>query len=150
MKIPLFLHLLGVVIWVGGMFFAYMALRPTAAQLLEPPVRLKLWQGVFSRFFPWVFVSVGLILASGLYMVMQMGGFTAVGLYIHLMFALGLLMMLIFIYVFFSAFKKLNYHVDRKEWPSAGVALGKIRLLIGINLILGIVTITVAVLGGSI
>lgn len=150
MKIPLLLHLLGIVIWVGGMFFAYMALRPAAVQVLEPPMRLKLWRGVFSRFFPWVFLSVGLILASGLYMVMQMGGFAAVGLYIHLMFALGLLMMLIFIYVFFSAFKKLNNHVVREEWPSAGAALGQIRLLIGLNLILGIVTITVAVLGGSI
>ncbi|SDY07773.1 CopD family protein [Nitrosomonas sp. Nm58] len=150
MKIPLFLHLLGVIVWVGGMFFAYWVLRPIAAQLLEPPIRLKLWSGVFSRFFPWVFLSVGFILASGLYMVMQMGGFAAVGLYIHFMFALGLLMMLIFIYVFFSAFKKLNYHVAREEWPSAGATLGKIRLLIGLNLILGVVTITVAVLGGSV
>ncbi|SDG91060.1 CopD family protein [Nitrosomonas sp. Nm132] len=149
MKIPLFLHLLGVIVWVGGMFFAYWVLRPIAAQLLEPPIRLKLWSGVFSRFFPWVFLSAGFILASGLYMVMQMGGFAAVDLYIHFMFALGLLMMLIFIYVFFSAFKKLNYHVAREEWPSAGTALGQIRLLIGLNLILGVVTITVAVLGGS-
>ncbi|SFI18808.1 CopD family protein [Nitrosomonas sp. Nm34] len=149
MKILLFLHLLGVVIWVGGMFFAYMVLRPTAAQLLDSPLRLKLWHGVFSRFFPWVFLSVGLILASGLYMIMQMGGFMAVRLYIHLMFALGLVMMLIFIYVFFSTFKNLNYHITREEWSSAGMVLGQIRLLIGINLILGMVTITVAVLGGS-
>lgn len=150
MKIPLFLHLLGVVIWVGGMFFAYVALRPIAAQLLEPPVRLKLWRGVFSRFFPWVFLSVGFILASGLFMVMQMGGFAIVALHIHLMFALGLLMMLIFAFVFFSAFKKLGYHVAREEWPAAGSALGQIRKLIGLNLLLGILTITIAVLGGSV
>lgn len=150
MKILLLLHLLGVVIWVGGMFFAYMVLRPIAAQVLEAPIRLRLWCGVFSRFFPWVFLSVGFILISGLYMVMQMGGFANVGSSIHLMFALGLLMMLIFIYVIFSLFKKLNYHVVRGEWPAAGVALGQIRLLIGINLILGIATITIAVLGGSV
>lgn len=148
MKIPLLLHLLGVIIWVGGMFFAYMALRPVAAQLLEPPVRLKLWCGVFGRFFPWVFLSVGFILASGLYMVMQMGGFKSVGLSIHLMFALGLVMVLIFIYVVFSAFKQLNSHVAREEWPLAGAALGRIRQLIGFNLILGIATIIIAVLGG--
>lgn len=149
MKILLLLHLLGVVIWVGGMFFAYMVLRPIAAQLLEAPIRLRLWCGVFSQFFPWVFLSVGFILVSGLYMVVQMGGVANVGSSIHLMFALGLLMMLIFIYVVFSLFKKLNYHVVRGEWPAAGIALGRIRLLIGINLILGIATITIAVLGGS-
>lgn len=150
MKIPLFWHLLGVVIWVGGMFFAYMALRPVAAQLLDPPLRLKLWRGVFDRFFPWVFLSVALILASGVYMMMLMGGFAVVALYIHLMFALGLIMMLIFMYVFFSVFKKFKYHVARDEWPAAAVALGQIRLLIGLNLTLGIATIIVAVLGGSI
>lgn len=150
MKILLLLHILGVVIWVGGMFFAYMVLRPIAAQLLESPIRLRLWCAVFSRFFSWVFLSAGLILVSGLYMVIQMGGFASVGSSIHLMFALGMLMMLIFIYVVFSAFKKLNYHVVRGEWPSAGAALGRIRILIGVNLMLGIATITVAVLGGSI
>jgi len=37
------LHILGAVIWVGGMFFAYMALRPAIVETLEPPFRLKLW-----------------------------------------------------------------------------------------------------------
>ena len=37
MAIAIPLHLLAAVIWVGGMFFAYMALRPVAASLLEPP-----------------------------------------------------------------------------------------------------------------
>jgi uncharacterized membrane protein len=29
MTLSLFLHVLSVVVWVGGMFFAYMALRPS-------------------------------------------------------------------------------------------------------------------------
>lgn len=150
MKIPLLLHLLGVVVWIGGMFFAYMILRPVAVQLLEPALRLKLWQEVFSRFFPWVFLAVGLILASGFYMITQMGGFANVGLSIHLMLAIGLLMTLIFFYVVFSVFSKLRNHIAKEEWPSAGDALGRIRWLIGFNLILGIATITVALLGRSV
>lgn len=150
MKIPLLLHLLGVVVWIGGMFFAYMILRPVAVQLLEPALRLKLWQEVFSRFFPWVFLAVGLILASGFYMIMQMGGFANVGLSIHLMLAIGLLMTLIFFYVVFSVFSKLRNHIAKEEWLSAGDALGRIRWLIGFNLILGIATITVALLGRSV
>ena len=43
--INLFFHVAGIVIWVGGMFFAWMCLRPVAATQLEPPVRLMLWAG---------------------------------------------------------------------------------------------------------
>ena len=46
------IHLLLALLWVGGMFFAYLVLRPVAATELEPPQRLPLWRGVFSRFFP--------------------------------------------------------------------------------------------------
>ncbi|HEY6898714.1 MAG TPA: hypothetical protein VI279_15765, partial [Rhodocyclaceae bacterium] len=59
----LFLHVASVVVWVGGMFFAYMCLRPAAVELLEPPQRLRLWLGVFDRFFRWVWLAVALILA---------------------------------------------------------------------------------------
>ena len=70
MNLTLLLHVLSVVVWVGGMFFAYMALRPVAASVLEPPQRLTLWAGVFGKFFPWVWGSVVLLLGSGLHMLM--------------------------------------------------------------------------------
>ena len=60
------LHLFGIVVWVGGMFFAYMVLRPVAADVLQPPERLRLWNGVFSRFFNWVWLAIGGILVRGL------------------------------------------------------------------------------------
>jgi uncharacterized membrane protein len=47
----LFLHLISVAIWVGGMFFAYFCLRPAAVEILEPPQRLPLWLATFKRFF---------------------------------------------------------------------------------------------------
>ena len=54
----LFLHLAGVVVWVGGMFFAYVCLRPVAAETLDPPLRLTLWVKVFERFFRFVWAAV--------------------------------------------------------------------------------------------
>ena len=69
MNIALSLHIIAVVIWVGGMLFAHMALRPVAASQLEPPVRLKLWVGVFGRFFPWVWVCIAVILVSGFWII---------------------------------------------------------------------------------
>lgn len=146
MSVALLLHLLAVVVWVGGMFFAYMALRPVAAALLEPPQRLSLWAGVFGKFFPWVWLAVALILGSGLYMLMALGGMSA-PLYAIAMLGMGVVMMLIFAHVFFAPYKKLIRAVAEQNWPTGGAALGQIRLLIGINLSIGLLTIAVAILG---
>ena len=146
MEIALLLHLLGVVVWVGGMFFAYMALRPVAATVLEPPQRLSLWAGVFGKFFPWVWLSIALILGSGVYMWMALG-FASAPLYVLAMLVLGVVMMLIFAHVFFAAFKKLKRAVAEQAWSTGGASLAQIRMLIGINLSLGLITIVVAILG---
>ncbi|PTN12963.1 hypothetical protein [Nitrosomonas aestuarii] len=140
------LHLLGVVIWVGGMFFAYMVLRPVVYQLLPSPQMLKFWQAIFASFFHWVWLSITVILASGLHMISQMGGFGRLPFNVYLMFAIGSMMMLIFIYVFFTAYRKLKRYVAAEEWELAGISLIQIRVLIGLNLILGFVTIAIAVL----
>ncbi len=135
------LHLLSVIIWVGGMFFAYMVLRPVAAESLQPPERLRLWDGVFRRFFNWVWLSVGLILVTGLYMLYLYGGMAHAPHYIHVMLLLGLLMMGIYSYVFFACYVPFGLHVSKQRWPEAGAVLGKIRKLVGLNLMLGIITV---------
>lgn len=146
-RIALLLHVLSVVVWVGGMFFAYVALRPAAVQTLEPPQRLPLWAATFERFFPWVWLSVIALLSSGLYLIAAYGGFGTVGLYVHAMLALGVVMMLIFAHVFFALFPCLRKGVAAQEWKPAGAALAQIRILIGINLSIGIVVIFIAILG---
>ncbi len=146
MNISLFLHVLGIVVWVGGMFFAYMALRPVAASVLEPPQRLTLWAGVFGKFFPWVWVSVVLILLTGLHMLMKLGG-AAAPHYTLAMLVLGVAMMAIFAHVFFAPYKKLQRAVGEQNWKAGGAALGQVRRLIGINLSLGLLTIAVVFLG---
>ncbi len=140
------LHVMGVVIWVGGMFFAYMALRPAAAQLLTPAQRLPLWHRTLARFFQWVWLAVGLILASGLHMTRVMGGHDA-PLHAKVMLILGVIMMIVFAHVFFAPFGRLGRAVAAEDWPAGGVALGQIRRLVGINLVIGLVTVTIATLG---
>ena len=148
MVLFLFLHVLAVVVWVGGMFFAYMAVRPAAASVLEAPQRLALWAGVFTRFFPWVWIAVVLILATGLYMLMLLGG-PAAPPYALAMLVLGAAMILIFGHVFFAPYKKLKRAVAAQDWKAGGAALGQIRKLIGINLSIGLMTIALAMLGRS-
>lgn len=147
MKFMIMLHVLGIVIWVGGMFFAHQLLRPVAADLLEPPLRLQLWVGVFRRFFPWVWACVATILASGLYMIKLMGGMAIVPLYVHAMYGIGLAMMAIFAYVYFAPYGRLRKSVANQDWKNGGAALASIRQLVGINLSLGLVTIAIATAG---
>lgn len=141
-----FLHIAGVVIWVGGMFFAWMCLRPVAAANLEPPVRLKLWADVFARFFPWVWASVSAILLSGTSMLLATG-LKQSPPHWHVMLLLGVVMSAIFVYVFAVPYSKLKAAVAGQNWADGAKALGQIRQLIGTNLILGCVTIAVATLG---
>jgi uncharacterized membrane protein len=142
----LFLHLVGVVIWVGGMFFAWVCLRPVAAAQLQPPARLSLWAAVFARFFPWVWGAVASIISSGLATLLSVGMKHA-PLHWHLMLLLGLAMSTIFVFVFLDPYQKLKTAVATQDWPVGGAALGRIRQLIGVNLTLGLVTIAVASLG---
>jgi uncharacterized membrane protein len=139
------LHVLAVVIWVGGMFFAWVALRPVAASQLEPPVRLKLWDGVFCNFFPWVWISILMILASGYLLGFKnFGGFAGFPLYVNLMQGMGILMMLIFGHVFFALFLPMQRLIRAQGWPAAGAKLAKIRFLVGTNLILGLSVVAIA------
>ncbi len=146
MQIAYLLHVLGVVVWVGGMFFAYMALRPAAAAVLEPPQRLTLWACVFDRFFPWVWLSVVLILGSGLHMLVVFGA-AAAPHYVMSMLVLGLVMMAIFAHVFFAPARRLKRAVAAQDWQAGGGALAQIRRLIGINLILGLLTVSLVFIG---
>lgn len=139
-----FLHILGFTVWVGGMFFAHNALRPAAAVTLEPPLRLTLLAGVFSRFFVWVWASIALILGSGMYMMAQMG---KPPLPVTLMFVIGVAMMLIFAHIFFAPFGRLKRAVAAQDWQAGGAAMATMRKLVGINLILGLVTILIGGLG---
>lgn len=139
----LFLHLTSVVIWVGGMFFAYFCLRPAAAQLLEPSLRLPLWVATFSRFFKLTTAAVITITATGFIMFMQVGfKFAPVGW--HIMLSTGLLMAFIFLYIYMVLYPRLTRQCDAATWPVATATLNTLRKLVGLNLVLSIITIAAA------
>ncbi len=140
------LHILGAVIWVGGMFAAYVCLRPAAGSL-DGPQRLALWRGFFAKFFPWVWVSVLLLLVSGYWMMFAtFGGFKGAPLYINLMQTLGLVMVALFLWLFHGPWLKFKRAVDAKDFSTAGVQLNRIRQIIMINMPLGLLVVAI---GGS-
>ncbi len=143
-----FLHVISAVVWVGGMIFAHAFLRPIAASQLEPPQRLQLWCGVFARFFPLVWVCVILLPVTGYLMIFSIWQtMAATPMYVQLMLGIGLFMILLFMHVYFAPYKKLKRSVLDQDWPVGGKALGQIRRLIGINIILGLVVVSIATAG---
>ena len=147
MGIALGLHVLSVVLWVGGMFFAHMILRPAAVAQLEPPPRLKLWRHVFNRFFPLVWVIIVLVPVTGIGLVVPYGGFATAPMHIHIMTALGVVMILIFLHVYFAPFRRLKQRLDEDDIPAAAKHLAQIRFLVGLNTVIGFITILVATTG---
>lgn len=142
MFLSIALHLLAAVIWVGGMFFAYNALRPAAAQVLEPPLRLELWVQVFRRFFVWVWLSIAITLGTGYWMLFSyFGGFAGAGMHIHIMHGGGILMVLIYLHVFFAPYNRLKQAVIVQDYPLAGAQLNMIRKMVGLNTVIGLLVI---------
>ena len=143
--IAIALHLITSTIWVGGMFFAYMALRPAAAETLEPPERLELWVKTFKRFFLWVWMAVIVLPLSGYWMIMQIwGGFSAIGLDLKLMHVIGWVMILIYMLVYFLPYRRMRLALANRDLNGAANALALIRKLVATNLTLGIIVITIA------
>lgn len=148
LSLALALHLLSAVVWVGGMFFAYMALRPAAAAVLEPPQRLSLWVHTFGRFFPWVWVAIVLLPVTGYGLAFRFWhGMAHFPLSVNIMQGLGIVMILIYLYVFFAPYRRLKRAVAAQDWPSGARALSQIRRLVGINTLLGLLVIAIAGVG---
>ena len=142
----LLLHLAGVVVWVGGMFFAHFCLRPVAKLQLPPPQRLPLLAAVLGRFFVAVVVSIVATLASG-FTIMGATGFGQAPIHWHVMSGIGLAMVAIFGVIYFLHYPRLRAGVAVQDWPAAGAAMNRIRILVATNLALGALTIAVATLG---
>lgn len=145
-------HVLSIIVWIGGMVFAHFFLRP-ATLTLEPPQRVRLMHDVLQRFFAAVSVAVVVVLGSGLWMIgrvarqaAQAGGSFAMPLDWTIMATLGLVMMALFGHIRFALFKRLQRAVAASDWATGGQALGSIRSLVGVNLALGVLIVAVTLL----
>ena len=133
------LHLLGAVVWVGGMLFALAVLRPSLA-VLAPAQRLDLHRQVFRRFFLIVWHVMPVMLATGFAMIFVVyGGFSGLRWNVNVMMLLGLVMSGIFVGMYFGPWAALRRGAD----PAP---VDRIRRLVQLNLALGLIVVVVAAL----
>ena len=141
--VALALHVLSAVVWVGGMFFAYMCLRPVLGGR-EPAERLQIWVGVFKKFFPWVTVAIGILFLTGFYLIYVRGGFGQIGYHVWGMLGIAVIMTGIYKFLLLAPFRHLCQGVEEENHKVAAFALGTIRRLVGTNLVLGVIVICLA------
>jgi len=147
MSIAVALHILAAVVWVGGMFFALLILRP-AAGALDAQVRLPLWGRVFGRFFPWVWAAVILLPVSGYWMIMRgWGGMAHLPLYLHFMQGIGWLMILLYLHLWFAPYRRLKKAIASGDYSDGARQLNQIRILVAVNLILGLLNVAIGASG---
>ncbi len=149
------LHLLAVIVWLGGMVFGHFFLRPAAAAL-EPAVRLRLMHDVLGRFFSAVLVAAVVALASGSWLigqvarqVVQAGAHFAMPVEWMVMSTLGGLMALIFVYIRWVLYRHLGRAVKGANWADGALALNQIRAWVLVNLGLGVLIVVVTLIGLS-
>lgn len=141
-------HTLAAVIWVGGMFFAHMALRPSVTEM-APPERLALWSRVLPRFFSWVWIAILTLLLTGYGVLFTgyRGGIGGGALHVDTMQATGIAMMILFTYLFFGPFRSLKRNLAQGDIPAAGAAQARIRQIVTVNLALGLFTVFIGAAG---
>jgi len=143
--LPYTLHVLAALIWVGGMFFAWLVLRPATVAALEGPARLRLWVEVFRRFFGWVWAAVAVLAISGIGMLhLRFSGFETAPRYVQVMIGGAIVMFALFMRVQALMLPELRAAVQAGDWAAGAGVLARIRRMVGVNLLVGLAVVGVA------
>ncbi len=141
------LHVLGAVLWVGGMVFAILVLRP-ALGALAPADRLALLGRTHKRFFLIVWHAMPITIASGYALMLTWyGGFAGAAWHVHVMHLTGLIMAGVFLAIFFGPWRAMRAALAAGSLPEAAAANDRIRRLVTVNMALGLATVAVAAWG---
>lgn len=141
-SVLLLIHLIAIVVWVGGMFFALFCLRPAAITVLPPPQRIPLLHAALGRFFKIVVVVIVLLLATGVTMAISAGTKNMPITWLW-MIGLGAVMMTVFFQIRAAPFARLEKCVVAQDWPAAVRHLERIRFGVMLNLAIGLSIIAV-------
>ncbi|MBV4533327.1 CopD family protein [Pseudomonas sp. SWRI107] len=143
--LPYTLHVLAALIWVGGMFLAWLVLCPAMVSTLEGPARLRLWVEVFRRFFGWVWLAVVVLAVSGVGMIhLRFAGFETAPRYVQVMIGGGIVMFALFMRVQALLLPELRAAVQAEDWAAGAGVLARIRRMVGVNLLIGVGVVAVA------
>lgn len=138
------LHLAAAIVWLGGMSFMLLALRPAVQAQLQGPARPRLMGEVWRRFFIAVWLAIVVLLASGAHMygfawrsASAALGSGSVPPGWQAMLLIGVAMTLIFGHIYFAGFARFRRAVAAGQWPAAAAAAAQMHKLVVTNFVLG-------------
>lgn len=142
------LHTLAAVIWVGGMFFAHLVLRPSVTEMTAS-LRLALWRRVLPRFFVWAALSIAVLLVTGYGVLLTgyRGGISGGNLHIDIMQIIGAVMIVLYLYMLAIPYMLFRRALDTNDLGAAAVQQGRIRTIVLMNLVLGLFTTFIGAAG---
>jgi uncharacterized membrane protein len=141
------LHILAIIVFLGGLFFASVVFQPLTRGL-DSETASSLWQPTLSRFFAWGWVSLLLILATGIGMVfLKFGGYSGAPMIHRGNMAIGIPAMALFVYVFFGPWQQYRRTTLRRDWTAAQKAITRVQVVMRIILVLGLIASAVSAVG---
>ena len=148
MAIALALHVLSIVLWIGGVGFATAALIPALRTVRDSEQRIAMFQAVESRFAPIARASIIVAGATGVYMVYRLDAWAWYAIpsywWMHAMVLVWLLFAaLLFIVEPFIVHRRFAVHA--RAAPDA--TFRKMQVLHWVLVVLAVVTILGAVAG---
>lgn len=131
------LHVLAAVIWIGGMVFNILVVRPSMA-VIDASQRIKLAVAMLKRFIRLVLASIGLLAITGILMALPKFSLTtAYGITLLFKITIVGVMISIVIFIRYSLLPKLEFLIVQSS-PDVSKTIGRIVALVKINLAFGV------------
>jgi uncharacterized membrane protein len=145
MIVALPLHILAIVVWLGGLFCMSVMVSPAGRDLDATAIAFH-WQRVLARFFTWAWIALLLIVATGIALVqVRFGGFSNMPALHRANTAIGVPAIALFAYVFLVPWRRYCRSIAKSEWSAAERLLGHVRIVLAIILVLGVVASVISI-----
>ncbi|BAF70634.1 hypothetical protein [Nitratiruptor sp. SB155-2] len=143
MKYVIFFHVLGAIIWVGGMIAIRFAVHPSMQHIEDDHVRLARLLEITGRLFGLVFPFIVIILATGLYMAYAFGfqGHTDLSKIVHVKEAIWLVMTLNYAGMVWLRFKAQSYYLSSNYLMAKKMLAPIAKYMLPLNIFLGIMAL---------
>jgi uncharacterized membrane protein len=138
------LHILATIVWLGGLFLLCVVFPPSTRNL-DSKTALSLWHKILSLFFVWAWISMALILATGIAIVfLKFGGFSGIPTIHRWNMAIGIPAIVLYCYLYFVPWQRSRCAMSRQDWGAAERDITQARIIMAIILTLGLVASVVS------
>jgi uncharacterized membrane protein len=138
-------HILAVIIWLGGLFLLCVVLTPSVRNL-DLTTAVPLWHGVLSRFLVWGWIGLALILATGIAMMLiEFGGFANIPNFHRANMAIGIPAIALYGYLYFAPWKRFRRAATSNDLTGAKGQIKQVQALMATVLALGLLASIVSV-----